>query len=66
MIDYCVSAFLERRKEELYRIYVTDALKAQFRLNVRYADILKPAETRTSEEIIEGIKGKLKNLGEGE
>ena len=63
VIDHCVSALFEYRKEELYRTYITDALKAHFRLNIRYADLLKPPETRTSEEIIDNIKGKLSRLG---
>ena len=28
VIDHCASVYLERREERLYRIYVTDALKA--------------------------------------
>lgn len=28
MIDYCISSFLKRQEEKLYRMYVTDALKA--------------------------------------
>lgn len=63
MIDHCVSAFLEIRKEELYRAYVTDALKAIGNLNIRYMDYFKPVETRTSDEIIDNIKNKLNTLG---
>ena len=51
-IDYCISAFLDKRKEELYRIYITDALKEYLHLNIRYADLFKPQETRTAKEII--------------
>ena len=45
----------------MYRIYVTDGLKHLASLDKRYVDLLKkPAfETRTSEEIIEGIRSKL-------
>lgn len=63
MIDHCVSAFLEYRKEELYRQYVTDALKVYFKLNIRYTDLFKPQETRTPEEIIDNISAKLNRLG---
>ena len=28
VIEHCVSEYLKRREEKLYRIYVTDALKA--------------------------------------
>lgn len=62
-IDFCISAFLEKRKEELYRIYVTDALKEYLKLNIRYADLFKPQETRTAKEIISGISEKLTRLG---
>ena len=63
MIEHCVSAFLERKKTEVYRIYVTDALGAAYKLDVRYADLWKPQETRTPEEVISTLKGKLKKLG---
>ena len=59
VIDHCVSAFLKSRREELYQEYVTDALKVIGRLNVRFADLFKPQETRTANEIIDSIKKKL-------
>ena len=40
-------------------MYVTDALKAIGNLNIRYADYFKPQETRTADEIVNGIKKKL-------
>jgi hypothetical protein len=46
-----------------YRFYVTDGLKAIGGLNIRFVDLFKPAETRTSDEIIGGIKDKLQKLG---
>ena len=46
-----------------YRYYVTDALKVLGGLNIRFADLFKPEETRTSDEIIGGIKNKLQKLG---
>ena len=63
VIEHCVSALLERKKAEIYRVYVTDALRAAYKLDVRYADLWKPQETRTSEEIISTLKGKLAKLG---
>lgn len=60
--------------DKSYRIYVTDSLKmisentskyaGGSSFNMRYWDIIKKPvnETRTSEEIIDGIKGKLKSL----
>lgn len=62
--------------DEAYRIYVTDCLKlisqntAQYaggsHYSVRYYDLIKKpvVETRTSEEIIDGIKAKLKAMGD--
>lgn len=46
-----------------YRIYVTDALKVLGGLNIRFADLFKPEETRTAGEIIDGIKDKLQKMG---
>lgn len=66
VIDHCISAFSEKQKWELYRIYVTDALKAKFNLNFRYKEYFDKPETRTAEEIKDGIKNKLKMLGGGE
>lgn len=63
MIDHCMSAFLEKQKVELYRMYVTDALKAAYHLNFRYKEYFDKPETRSAEEIKNSIKDKLKNLG---
>ena len=67
----------QRMQEEVYRIYVTDALRIlsentarmlQFGgtyLKARYAEIIdpKPADPRTGEEIVDGIKSKLRQIG---
>lgn len=50
-------------REETYRIYVADALKAIGGLNVRYTDLFGVKETRTAEEIKSTISGKLAQLG---
>lgn len=60
---YVTARFNQYQREEAYRIYVTDGLKHLSGLNIRYADIFKPEETRTADEIIDGIKGKLRQLG---
>lgn len=52
------------QREQVYRIYVTDALKILGGLNERYIDVFKPVETRTAEEIINHIKAGLKKGGE--
>lgn len=59
MIDHCVSAFSQFKREELYQIYVTDALKAIGGFGQRFADLFKPVEKRTADEIIDGIRRKL-------
>ena len=58
-----VTARLEKeRRDWAYRIYVTDALKYLASLNIRYADLFGPEETRTAEEVIDNVKGKLRRL----
>lgn len=54
----------ENQKQHLYRIYVTDSLKAIGGLDRRYVEFLEPpkVETRTSEEIIDHIKEGLSAL----
>lgn len=63
MIDHCVSAFLERKEWELYRIYMTDALKAKWELNYRYKSLFDPPETRTAAEVISHMKDKIRQVG---
>lgn len=74
MIEHCVSAFSRKRKSEIYRMYVTDALKviaentAKFAggsvMSKRYEDIINPPpeETRTADEIVESIRNTLAQL----
>ena len=52
-------------RERAYRYYVTDALKCAYGLNVRYADLFKPEDTRTADEIITDMKSKLSELKDG-
>lgn len=52
----------------MYRVYVTDSLKAIGQLNgQRYIEAVsnlnKPVETRTGDEIILDIKTRINNLG---
>jgi len=49
----------------MYRLYVTDALKAIGQLDRRYYDLIyEVEEIRTPEEIIEHVKSGLRNLSE--
>ena len=61
---YVLARFDQESKDRAYRFYVTDALKGAFGLNARYADIYKPEETRTADEIKNSIKEKLRNLSD--
>lgn len=60
---YVTARYNENQRELAYRIYVTDSLKSYLGLNIRYADIFSPEETRTAEEVIDGVKDKLRQLG---
>lgn len=60
---YVIARFNQYQREQAYRIYVTDSLKIIGGLNIRYADMFAPEETRTAEEIIDGVSNKLRQLG---
>lgn len=60
---YATARYNQNQREWVYRIYVTDGLKHLAGLNIRYADVFAPEETRTAEEVIEGVKNKLRQLG---
>uniref|UniRef100_A0AAU8B6A7 Uncharacterized protein n=1 Tax=Dulem virus 33 TaxID=3145751 RepID=A0AAU8B6A7_9CAUD len=71
VIDHCMTALQSDKREEAYRIYVTDCLRLIAKntapmahgeyIGKRFADIInpKPEETRTADEIIDHIKKKL-------
>ncbi len=60
---YVEARYNHHNRDLAYRYYVTDALKSLGGLNIRFADLFKPPETRTADEIIGGIKDKLQKLG---
>lgn len=62
---YLLARTIQFEHEHCYRIYVTEALKSLAGMNMSYADMIKPQveETRSKEEIISDIKGKLRKLG---
>ena len=76
VIDYCVSAFSEKKKIEGYRIYVTDSLYSianmyskvhggEMAMEKRYQDILnfeKEEPKKTAEEVIERMREKARRL----
>lgn len=51
------------QREEVYRIYVTDALKAIGHFDKRYVDFFKPEDNRSAEEIINKIRAGLEEIG---
>ena len=75
MIDHCISAFLKRQDEKIYRIYVTDALKAMVEntsrfaggtvIKTRYCDLVDRTpkkETESAEQIVDRIRNGLKSI----
>lgn len=77
MIDHCVAFFRSKQKEEAYRIYVTDTMKAMSEIiaktyggnspKYRYAEIIgdnktEQEERRTPQEIISNMKDKLSKM----
>jgi hypothetical protein len=75
VIDYCIAFFRKIEEEEVYRIYVTDALQVISQntanlaggktIGIRYYDIIKPQqkEEANADEIINRIKDKLSKMG---
>ena len=64
---YVNATYRKEVKDLTYRVYVTDCLKEIGHLTgQRYAevvsDFLKPAETRTGQEIIDDIKTGINNI----
>lgn len=71
---YVMARYEVYQRELAYRIYVTDALRiisentARFGgggyVKARFADIVnpKPEDPRTHDEVVEHIRGKLRNL----
>ena len=72
VIEHCVSTLNAIRKEEGYRIYLTEVLRGiarqsgiSFDMSYReYIESMKPQkeETRTAEEVIDSIKEKVRNI----
>lgn len=76
VMDNYIAFFKNMQKERMYKVYVTDALKAiatntskaygGVELNKRFIDVLEPhIEKRTANDIINNIKRKLKGLQDG-
>lgn len=69
---YAIARYQSQRRDLAYRIYVTDCLRIQLKcvakmggqkLEIdRFADVYypQPVDNRTADDIIEGIRNKLK------
>ena len=76
VIDNYISYFNKIQRQKIYQMYVTDTLRLiaenSAKINggsyikARYIDLIEPAkeEKRTAEEIIDGMKEKLRRLHE--
>lgn len=63
---YFLARLDDHAREREYRFYVTDMLRGFMAPNeIRYADIFKPVETRSAEEIKSSICAKLEVMGNG-
>lgn len=62
---YVKARIKENERDMIYRIYITDSLKAIGGINLRYYDFIDdtPVDTRTGDEIIDHIKNKIDSLG---
>lgn len=62
---YALARWSIYQREEVYRIYVTDALKEFGKFERRYVDLFEPEvqDDRTADEVINRIKSGLQNLG---
>ena len=64
IIEHCISAFKVSQKEELYKVYMSDLLRAQFKDNSipRYYDLISSLEHPIEKEPDpEEIKDRIKN-----
>lgn len=61
MVDYCVTRFLQKEREKQYRTYMADVLMTLNNnlarafggnmVTVKYADLNKPVDTRSGDDI---------------
>ena len=74
MVDTCIALFKKEQEEKATRIYCAECLRMITEntakqcggsyISVKLTDILnpKPADNRTSEEVISGIKNKIDKM----
>lgn len=66
VIESCISALNSKHEEMMFRVYVTDALRALCRSNgARYFDLIsRKADTRQDAEVVNDIKDKMRGLND--
>lgn len=67
VIDCCISAFRAKQEDLIYRVYVTDLLRALTRADcARYYDLIKPTKDdgQTVVETVNDIKDRLRGLND--
>ncbi len=68
--EYVLNTYMERERNRLYQVYITDAIKYAFNLPLRYYDVAytglqeeEEDEEETAEEIKNRIMDGLNRLG---
>lgn len=66
MLDFCVNEYNKKQEELVYKIYITDSIRAYLDIDVRFYDLIsrEPKEERSADEIINSLKDGLSNLGD--
>lgn len=67
MIEHCISAFRQKQEERIFRVYVTDCLKALCRSDgARFWDLIKPTkdEGQTEVETVNNIKDRMRGIND--
>ena len=68
IMRYVVARVKEKWHDEAYRVYISDSLRMITHADMRYADMVgitnRAKDTRTADEVISSVKGRLSKLGE--
>ena len=68
-MKYALARLKAEGEARAFRVYVTDALKAAYNLNMRYYDVVcprEPGKERSAEEIISSIVSKIEGMQNGD
>ena len=68
IMRYVVARVRKKWYDEAYRVYISDSLRIITRVDERYADMVgitsRAKDTRTADEVISSVKGRLSKMGE--